>query len=212
MKTAVKIEQTILEIKPVEIVKTQIRIEGTTPLIIHNFGEKSRREMLEKQMKITKTKGHDAKNPVEDFMNSLYWLTEKPKAATEDAFKQAAIMAASRNDIDVKTTTLRGMFFLKGLGAGGSEFAEISGSVPRMREDVVRIGGISKTADLRYRAEFDPWYIDLMIEFNKNGPVTIEQILNRRRTVPSACTGLPFSKHGRQGPARLGAVRCGMVW
>lgn len=190
-----KNEQTILEIKPVEIVRTQIRIEGTTPLIVHNFGEKSRREMLEKQMKITKTKGHDAKNPVEDFMNSLYWLTDKPDTATEEAFetaiasgakfgfpvtaiKQAAVMAASRNEIDVKTTTLRGTFFLKGIGAGGSEFAEICGSTPKMREDVVRIGGISKTADLRYRAEFDPWYMDLMIEFNKNGPITLEQILN----------------------------------
>jgi len=47
-----------------------------------------------------------------------------------------------------------------------------------MREDMVRVGGISKTADIRHRAEFDDWYMDLEIEWNKNGPVTIDQIIN----------------------------------
>ena len=56
--------------------------------------------------------------------------------------------------------------------------AEVKGSVPRMREDMVRVGGISKTADIRHRAQFDNWYMDLNVSYNANGPITLEQIVN----------------------------------
>ena len=45
-----------------------------------------------------------------------------------------------------------------------------------MREDMVKIG--MGTADLRYRGEFKNWYIDLILEYNKDGDVTLEQLLN----------------------------------
>lgn len=92
------------------------------------------------------------------------------------AIKQAAIMAASRNEIDVKTTTLRGSFFIH--GEGPDMLAEIKGSIPEMREDMVRVGGISKTADIRHRPMFADWYMDLTIDYNANGPITPEQIVN----------------------------------
>ena len=92
------------------------------------------------------------------------------------AIKQAAVMAASRNELDVKTTALRGAFFID--GEGPLMLAEIKGSIPEIREDMVRVGGISKTSDIRYRAEFKEWYMDLNVSYNKNGPITIEQIVN----------------------------------
>ena len=153
--------------------------------------------ILDKQTKATKTKGHDLKVPVADFISSAYWITPEPTGNTDEecetafnkaveegarwgfpvtAIKQATIMAASRNDIDIKTTTLRGCFFIK--GEGPDMLAEVKGSVPHMREDMVRVGGISKTADIRHRAQFDDWYMDLDISYNVNGPITIEQIVN----------------------------------
>ena len=92
------------------------------------------------------------------------------------AIKQAAVMAASRNEIGIKTTALRGAFFIK--GEGPDMLAEVKGCVPTMREDMVRVGGISKTADIRHRAQFDDWYMDLEISYNANGPITLEQIIN----------------------------------
>ena len=41
---------------------------------------------------------------------------------------------------------------------------------------MVKIG--MGTADLRYRGEFKNWYIDLILEYNKDGDVTLEQLLN----------------------------------
>lgn len=192
MKTS-KTEIVTIEVKPVEIATMNVRIRGTSPLIVHKWSEKAKKEILDKQTKATKTKGKDAKNPVADFIASAYWLTPEPTEGTQEAFekavqngarwgfpvtaiKQAAIMSASRNDIDVKTTTLRGSFFIS--GEGPDMLAEIKGCAPEMREDMVRVGGISKTADIRYRAMFTNWYMDLQIQYNKNGTITPEQIVN----------------------------------
>ena len=46
----------VIEIKPIQIKKATIHIVGDSPLIVHAWSEKAKREMLEKQMKVTKTK------------------------------------------------------------------------------------------------------------------------------------------------------------
>lgn len=184
----------IINIAPVEIITTSIRIAGTTPLIVHAWSEKAKREMLDKQTGKTKTKAKEAKNIWHDFIESAYWMAGKPTEYTQEAFeaaihtgvcrwgfpvtaiKQAAASAAIRNDIGIPMTKIRGAFFIE--GEGENLLAEIKGSVPSMREDMVRVGGISKTADIRHRAQFDNWYMDLMIRYNKNGPISIEQIIN----------------------------------
>ena len=45
-----------------------------------------------------------------------------------------------------------------------------------MREDMVRVG--MGSADLRYRGEFKNWYMDMSLEFNASGDVTLDQIIN----------------------------------
>jgi hypothetical protein len=54
--------------------------------------------------------------------------------------------------------------------------AEIKGSIPEIREDMVRIG--MGSADLRYRGEFKNWHMDLVIEYNSGGNLTLDQIVN----------------------------------
>ena len=87
--------------------------------------------------------------------------------------KQAANSAAYRMGWVPNQMALRGSYFLS---TEFGEYAEIRGSAPEMREDMVRVG-LGGT-DLRYRGEFSNWYMDLIVEFNSNGQLTIEQILN----------------------------------
>lgn len=179
-----------IQIQKLEISSIPIRIIGDTPIIVHAWSEKAKREMLEKQMKTTKTKAKEERNPVSDFINSLYWLTEKPEKTTEASFndaiqkgakfgfpvgaiKQAANSAAYRLGWVKNQMGLRGAYFLK---TAFGELAEIKGSVPSMREDMVKIG--MGTADLRYRAQFDTWYMDMVLEYNASGAMTLEQIVN----------------------------------
>lgn len=180
----------LIEIRPIEIQKTTIRIVGDTPLIMHAWSEKAKREMLEKQMKKTKSSAREAKNPVEDFIRSMYWLTPVPEEMTEEgfnkaidagarfgfpvtAFKQAAISAAYRMGWAKDKMSMRGAFFIDG---DDNQMIEIHSDTPIMREDMVKVG--MGVADIRYRGEFRNWYADLTISYNKNGQHTLEQIIN----------------------------------
>lgn len=180
----------VIEIAPLKITKAKIRIVGDTPLIMHAWSEKAKREMLEKQMKTAKTKARDAKNPFEDFVRSMYWLSPMPDEMTPEAygdairngarfgfpvtaFKQAAISAAYRMGWAKDKMSLRGAFFIDG---DENQMLEIKGAVPEMREDMVKVG--MGTADIRYRGEFRNWYADMEISFNENGQYTLEQIIN----------------------------------
>jgi len=180
----------IIEIRPIQIRKATIHIVGDTPLIMHAWSEKAKREMLEKQMKVTKTKAKDAKNPVEDFIRSMYWLTPMPTDMTEDgfhaaidngarfgfpvtAFKQAAISAAYRMGWAKDKMSMRGAFFIDG---DENQMLEIKSDAPIMREDMVKVG--MGTADIRYRGEFRNWSAEINISFNENGQYSLEQIIN----------------------------------
>ena len=151
---------------------------GDSELCTNHWSEKARREMLDKQMKVAK-QAKKAKNPWQCFVDSLYWMSKKPKKVTPAhikkgkfgmravAFKMAAVNACSHID-GVTKVEARGAFHVEG------ELVEIKG-IPHMREDMVRIGmGI---ADLRYRAGFTTWSCELAIRYNEN-VITVEQIAN----------------------------------
>lgn len=182
-------EAEVIEIKALDIKTVPIKIVGDTPLIVHAWSEKAKRMMLEAQMKTTKTKAKDIRDPYDDFVNSLYWLTEKPKSTPDDfekaikkgakfgfpvgAIKLAGNSAAYRMGWCKNQMGLRGAYFLK---TEFGDMAEIISDVPVMREDMVRVG--MGSADLRYRGEFNNWSMNLILEYNASGEFTLEQIIN----------------------------------
>lgn len=187
---AKKETQELVQIKPLEIKSVPIRIVGDTPLIVHAWSEKAKRQMLEAQMKTTKTKAKEVRNPYDDFIQSLYWLEGKPEESTPDAFeeavkngakwgfpvgsiKQAGNSAAYRLAWVKNQMSLRGSYFLN---TEWGDMVEIKGCIPEMREDMVRVG--MGSADLRYRGVFQNWYMDMNLEFNASGDMTLEQIIN----------------------------------
>lgn len=180
----------VIEIRPIEIKKVTIRIVGDTPLIMHAWSEKAKRMMLEAQMGVAKGKKKEAKNPVDDFIRSMYWLTPMPEDGTMEsfeeaiangarfgfpvtAFKQAAISAAYRMGWAKDKMSMRGAFFIDSDENG---LIEIHSDTPEMREDMVKVG--MGTADIRYRGEFKNWYADLTISYNANGQYSLENIVN----------------------------------
>lgn len=186
---ATKKEETV-QIKPLDIQKINIRIVGDTPLIVHAWSEKGKKMMLDAQMGATKTSAKEKRDPFDDFIQSLYWLEGKPEKSTPEAFmkavekgakwgfpvgaiKQAANSAAYRLKWVKNQMELRGSYFLN---TEYGDMCEIKGSVPEMREDMVRIG--MGSADLRYRGEFKNWYADMTLEYNASGGMSLEQIIN----------------------------------
>lgn len=163
-----------------------IPIIGTSPLIMHKWSEKAKREILDKQMKVAKSIAHEAKDPIVDYVNSMYWLSGEPEVITEEtvdealnsgearfgfpstAFKASAVSGAYRAKITKDKVSMNGAFHILG------DFVEIEGA-PKMREDMVKIG--MGTADIRFRGEFPVWSAILPVKYN-TGVLSLDQLVN----------------------------------
>lgn len=174
-----------VSIPAINIQYATISIVGDSPLIVHKWSEKAKKEILDKQMKKAKTKGHDAKDPVRDFIDSLYWLDGEPEEKTEEgfakaiqngarfgfpsvAFKASAVAAGYRSGVTKNLVSMYGAFHIDG------EFVEIKG-IPEMREDMVRVG--MGVADIRYRGEFKEWSATFQVKYNASA-ISLEQLVN----------------------------------
>lgn len=155
-----------LIIPPIDIRVMTLHLIGDSPLICHRWSDKAKRMMLEKQMKSAR-QAKTAKDPEEDFRESLYPHPDGGYAFPCVAFKAAAVGACRFSD-GIKMTEARGAFHVLG------ELARLHGA-PRIREDMVRVG--MGTADIRYRGEFPEWWTELMVRYNAKA-LSPSQIVN----------------------------------
>jgi hypothetical protein len=182
---AAKTSKTVqVNIPDIQIKTATLRIEGTSPLIVHKFSEKARKEILDKCMQKAKS-GKEQKNPVMEFIQSLHWLTPMPEEYTEDAFevalaagakfgfpatglKQSAVSGAYRAGLTKDKVSVYGSFHIL-----GGELVEIQGT-PRMREDYATVA--NGAPEIRYRAEFPEWSMAFDINYNMS-VYSLEQII-----------------------------------
>lgn len=189
-------KEEIIEIPSIDIRFSSIRVVGDTPLIVHKWSEKAKKEMLDKQMKVAKTKGKDAKDPVADFIDTVYWLDGEPTEKTEEAFDEAirngarigfpatafkacAINGAFWSGVLKKKTEVRAAFHIP------CEYVEIHGKITP-REDMVKVGAMTKVADIRYRAQITDWWADIPIKYNA-GCISLPQIISMMNLGGFAC-------------------------
>lgn len=177
-----------VEIPQLKMETAVIHVVGDTPLIVHKWSEKAKKEIRDKQMKKASTK-KEAKDPVADFIDTLYWLDgTEPEEKTQEGFekalaagarfgfpatgfKQCAIMGAYRLGADIKTTVAKAAIIIP------CEYIEIKGKAVTMREDMVKVGGISKVADIRYRAQIEDWEADIPVKY-VSSVLSLEQVIN----------------------------------
>lgn len=154
-----------IELPPLNIQNVTFMLVGDSPLIVHAWSEKAKRQMLDKQMKKA-TKGKEAKDPEADY-EACFYRTETGAYGFPAIGLKAAMVSAARF-VDAKMTVLRGAVHID------AEMIEIVGE-PRPREDMVRVG--MGTADIRYRPEFPEWRSPVTIKFNAS-VISAEQIAN----------------------------------
>lgn len=148
-------------------------IIGDSPLIVHAWSKKARIEMLAKQMgqKLPRF----PKSPVKDFLESIYRTDDGAYGFPASAMKKAMVVACTSMNKEITKIAAQQAFFVEAeQGHSQSAFAGLttpmqlvrihSPNPPAMREDGVRLNG--KTADLRYRAEFQPWAMKVRIIYN----------------------------------------------
>ena len=167
-----------VDIPDVRINEFEITLVGDSPLIVHNWDEKSKRMMLDKQMKKAKT-GKQAKNPEEDFKATMYRFEDGGHGFPARGFKATAVNACRQID-GIAMTEARGAFQVVG------ELVRLKCSNPVMREDMVRIG--MGTSDIRFRAMYEQWEAEITIRHNADF-MSKEQIVNLFNTA-GFCSGI----------------------
>jgi hypothetical protein len=162
-----------VSIRKIDTEHMLVPIVGTSPLIVHKFSEKAKRQMLDAQQGRKSPKV--ARDPEADYQAAFY-RTKEGFGFPAVAFKACTIGAARFYGKDVRMTDLRQFLFFKGVVSENDPQAlvEIVGE-PHMREDVVRLS-MSGT-DLRYRPEFTEWSAVLEVIYIKSS-LTQESVLS----------------------------------
>jgi hypothetical protein len=161
MAAAKKTDGEQVEISQIQAETLSIPIVGTSPLIMHRFSEKAKRQMLD-NMQGRKTP-KQAKDPEAEYEAAFYRHKDGTPGVPVIAFKAATIGAARYYGKSVSMTALRQYLFLRGeVGVDGQMLCRLAGE-PRMREDVVKVG--MNGTDLRYRPEFPEWSTVLEVTY-----------------------------------------------
>jgi len=155
-----------IELPKLNLQTMQVTLIGDSPLICHAWSKKAKQEMLDKQMKKAKQQ-RAAKDPEQDYKDSLYTHPEGGYGFPAVAFKAAAVDACS-HIANMTKVEARGAFHIN------CELVKIQGK-PTPREDMVKIA--MGTADIRYRGEFKDWKCSFILRYNAN-VINPEQILN----------------------------------
>ena len=83
-----------IELPKLNLQTMQVTLIGDSPLICHAWSQKAKQEMLDKQMKKAKQQ-RLAKDPEQDYKDSLYTHPEGGYGFPAVAFKAAAVDACS---------------------------------------------------------------------------------------------------------------------
>lgn len=138
-----------------------VPIIGTSPLIVHRFSEKAKRQMLDNMQGRKAPK--ETKDPAAEYDAAFYRLKDGRYGMPAIAFKAATIGACRFYGKSVTMASTRQYIFLTGEpGDDGQQLVAIDGE-PQMREDVVTVG--QNGHDLRYRPEFLEWSTTLNVTY-----------------------------------------------
>ena len=140
-----------------------IPIRGISPLILHNFGEKQRRIMLDSMQ--NKAAHKQPKNPEAEYEAAFHRVKDGRPGFPATGFKACTVAGARFYGSKVTMASLRQSMFFRGEPSQSTPVQALVPIVgePTMREDVVRVG--KGGTDLRYRPEFLEWSATLDVVY-----------------------------------------------
>jgi len=154
-----------IQIDKIDAETMLVPVLGTSPLIVHRFSEKAKKQMLDAMQGRQTPK--EAKDPEAEYQAAFYRLKDDGGYGfPSTAFKQATVGGARFYGKKLTMTALKQYLFFRGEpGEDGQSLVRIEGA-PHMREDVVRIG--RGGTSLAYRPEFSEWQTTLTVIYVKS--------------------------------------------
>lgn len=158
--------QAKIEIKAPNFQSVILRVEGNSPLLLHKFSEKMRKQMEEKQTATNKTK---AKREPKDYaaeFNAARYVSVKGWDGVPAAAFRAAMIAACRTIDGLPMTRAKGAFFIKADGRDKEDGTSLVRLEGKPIHDTRPVRLESGVADMRNRPRYDEWACELTIEFD----------------------------------------------
>jgi len=178
-KTAAKVPSNAQPIQLPDSPRTLliVGIEGTSLLVTHRFPEKAKHQIRAKQQNLAKA-AKAARDPQEEFEESVYVFEDGSYGFPTGALAESIVCASVDVMPKCKSMIRRNLF----VEDDGLDHRDERGLIrvdaePVLREDVVRLAGASRPADLRYRGTFAPgWSATARIWFDER-MLSREQVL-----------------------------------
>lgn len=163
-------EAVSISIPAMQIQLVTFKLVGDAPLICHRFSEKAKKTIADKQQGKA-VAGRQPKDPKAEYESCFYYTDDGKYGFPATAFKSAAETASTSLKGLISKTLIKQSHHVNG------RIVEIKYKKVEMVEDTVRIGGMNKVADLRYRPYFYDWSITIQIRYNARA-LTVEQLVN----------------------------------
>jgi hypothetical protein len=160
-----------VKLAPINKLRVTMRINGLSPLIQHQWGEKALGMMRDKHAG-KKTKTRDVRDPEQEGREAMY-TTDKGKPGVPAMAIKSAVICAAHKDIGVEKTLVRKALFI--VCNDSRKILEMDCDDPVITEDPVRVG--QGSADLRYRPYFHRWSVVMTWEIDAE-LLRVEDLLN----------------------------------
>ena len=191
-------EKKLVQIEPPTMQTVLFTIEGTAPLVIHRFSEKSKLEMLSKMEAgsvATKGKKRNALDKKAVFEAAQYRSPEGWHGFNASCIRNALIRACSL--VNFKMTLAKMCLFVvaDGRDALNPEYqlVRIWSKPPRMSE--IPVGLPNGSTDIRIRPAYDEWQAKLRITFDSDqfSAKDVANLLHRAGMQVGIAEGRPSS-------------------
>lgn len=165
-KTAKKAEK--INILRPKIRNLAVTVTGMSPLLSHNWSERQKEAMRKKHAQEA-TERKQKRDPEAEYLAARYVNKRGEDCILARAVKKAMVNAGGF--VDAYKSHIRGAVFVLG------ELIPIKCKERVQREDVVRLAGQQRPADLRYRPEYREWTAAIPMQFDE-GILSAEQVVN----------------------------------
>ena len=190
--------ESTLSVAPLNVGRMTLTLVGTSPLVVHNFDEKSRREMLESQTG-NKKQSKEPRCPMEEYLHAIYWVEgAPPKPSIDEAtgvktfddkevakalkagkfgipatgFKNAIISACRNTELTM--TKMRQTVFVN--GTENDDWCIIdSKQLPEMDNRICRLA--NKTPIERFRPKWNSWKTHVKVAWDL-GSMSQQELIN----------------------------------
>lgn len=160
-KTASKVE-----ILPPNFKSITLRCVGSSPLMMHKFSEKMRKQIEEKQTSENTTKKKREPKDYEAEFNAARYVSKAGWDGVPAIMLRASMIAACRYVSGLTMTHAKGAFFIKSDGRDGQDGTPLVKINGKAAHDARPVRLESGVADLRNRPRYDDWELEITIDFD----------------------------------------------